>query len=322
MKIFGRFINPVFAFIGIQIAWVLVVIFWVYWFMGSHRKLRMLAEKYSPDLLQGNLDWLILTEGLLLLGAILAGVYVIFIYWRRQAALYRAQRNFVAQVSHELKSPLASLQLHLETMRRRRLPPEKVQSFIEIMLADTDRLGTLVDNMLTASRLEQRGTKLFLRPVDLSEFISGYFGKQRFSLPRGGTMQIEVEPDLQAAIETEALETALRNLLENAILYSPQSPEIRVGLRAEGDFAHFTLADRGRGIEKRDQKKVFGMFQRLRLPGETIRGSGLGLFIARAVVLRHRGKIWLESAGAGRGTTVHILLPLYRNAPQQQEPAA
>src|SRR5512145_2641997 len=116
MKLFRRFINPVFAFIGIQLAWLLVVIFWIYWFMGKHRQLRALAEKYSPELLRGGADWFILGEGLLLLVAILVGVYVIFLFWRRQAALYSDQRNFIAQISHELKSPLASLQLHLETI--------------------------------------------------------------------------------------------------------------------------------------------------------------------------------------------------------------
>ena len=160
-----RIFNPLMAFIGIQIAWVLAVIVWLNWFLGSHRKLQALAEKYSPELLVGGPDWLILTEGLLLLVSILVGVYVIFLYWRRQAALYNAQRSFIAQVSHELKSPLASLQLHLETIRRLRPGPEKMETFVDTMLSDTDRLGTLIDNLLSASRFEQRSRSYLERLV-------------------------------------------------------------------------------------------------------------------------------------------------------------
>ena len=188
MKIFRRLINPFFAFIGIQLVWILVVVGWIYWFMGSHRRLRELAEKYRPELLTRGVDWLILVEGLVLLLAILAGVYVIFLFWNRQASLYRAQRQFIAQVTHELKSPLASLQLHLETIRRRRPSPAKMETFLDTMLADTERLDGLISNLLSANRLEQRGTRLTLKPCNFSDFVSGYFRRHQFSLPHGGSM--------------------------------------------------------------------------------------------------------------------------------------
>lgn len=318
MKIIRRIINPLFAFIGIQLVWVLVVIFWIYWFMGSHRKLRAMAEKYGPELLQSGVDWFILVEGLLLLCAILAGVYVIFLYWRKQAALYRAQRDFVAQVTHELKSPLASLQLHLETIRRRRPAPEKMETFVDTMLADTDRLDTLINNLLTASRLEPKRLKLALTPCDLSDFVAVYCRSHQFSLPKAGKMRLDIEPGLCARIEKDSMETVLRNLLENAILYSAGPPVIEVTLRGEERHAHLTFADKGRGVEKEEQKKLFRMFYRVRPPGETIRGSGLGLFIVKALVRLHHGKVWLESEGTGKGTTFHILLPLCRKESEEE----
>jgi hypothetical protein len=310
MKNIKRFINPLFALIGIQLLWVLVLIFWISWFMKSHLKLRAMAEKYSPELLQAGTDWFILVEGILLLCAILAGVYVIFLYWQRQAALYRAQRNFIAQVTHELKSPLASLQLHLETIRRRRPSAEKMSTFIDTMLSDTDRLDTLVNNMLSAQRLEQKGLKLTLKRENLSECVSGYFRHRQFALPRAGQMELDIEPGLYADLDAEALETVFRNLLENAILYSTGAPKIQVHLSRNGKRAYLSFTDHGKGIEKKDHKKVFHMFYRVKHPGETIRGSGLGLFIVRAIVRLHRGKAWLTSEGSGKGTTVHITLPL------------
>ncbi|ALC17417.1 histidine kinase [Desulfuromonas soudanensis] len=319
MKRFGRLFNPLMAIIGIQLLWILLVVFWISWFMGSHRRLRMIAEKYSPDLIQGGVDWFILVEGLVLLAAILAGVYVIFLYWRRQVALYRAQRDFIAQVTHELKSPLASLQLHLETIRRRKLSAEKMETFLDTMLADTDRLGTLINNMLTTQRLEQKGLKPNLKPCNISELVSGYFRPRQYSLPKAGRMELDIEPGLCALAEPDSLETVFRNLLENALLYASGPPRIRVHLYREGAYAHLSFADRGKGIEKHEQKKVFSMFYRVRPPGETIRGSGLGLFIIHTVVRLHRGKVWLESEGIGKGTTVHLLLPLVKDPPGSRQ---
>jgi signal transduction histidine kinase len=182
--------------------------------------------------------------------------------------------------------------------------------FIDTMLADTDRLGGLIDNLLAASRLEQKGMKLSLRPIDLSAFVTHYFRPRQYALPQAARMELAIAPGLRARLDPEAMETVFRNLLENALLYSSGSPEITIGLQGEKGFAHFSLTDRGRGLEKKEQKKIFQMFYRVRRSDENIRGSGLGLFIVRAIVRLHNGKVWAESEGPGKGTTFHILLPL------------
>jgi hypothetical protein len=310
MRWLRTLINPLFVFIGIQLAWIVVVIGWLYWFLGSHRQLREIAEKYSPELLNRGPDWLILVEGLLLLLAILAGVYVIFLFWSRQAALLREQKAFISQVTHELKSPLASLQLHLETIRRHQPPPERIAAFLETMMGDTARLNGLIDNLLSASRIEQKNWSLNLRPLDFSAFVERYFRSRQYNLARAGKLTIEVEPGIAAMIDPEAMETVCRNLLENAVLYSDGPPEISVHLTREGKDCVLEIADRGRGIELKDQKKIFNMFYRVRRTNENIRGSGLGLFIVQANVRQHGGRIEVESAGASKGTVFRITLPL------------
>ena len=310
MKFFGRFFNPLIAFIAIQLVWVVLLVLWIVWFVNSHQRLRALAERYSPELLQGGIDWFILVEGIVLLVAILVGVYVIFLFWRRQSALLRMQRSFIAQVSHELKSPLASLQLHLETIRRRRPGPAKMDVFLDTMLADTDRLKTLIDNLLSASHLEQRALKLQLQRSNFSEFVGNYFRKHQFSLPRAGRMEIAAEAELFVRLEPDAMETVFRNLVENAILYSEGTPQIRVALQRREGKALLTVSDCGRGIDRAELKKVFRMFYRVRTTSETIRGSGLGLSIVRSIIRLHGGHVWIESAGRGMGATVCILLPL------------
>jgi signal transduction histidine kinase len=314
MRWFRSLINPLFAFICIQLAWIVVVAGWLYWFLGSHRKLRALAAKYSPELLTGGPDWVILAEGLLLLLAILAGVYVIFLFWSRQAALLREQKLFISQVTHELKSPLASLQLHIETIRRHRPPPERMAAFLETMMGDAARLNGLIDNLLSASRVEQENWALDLQEIDFSAFVERYFRSRRFTLPRAGKLTLEIEPGLHAMIDRDAMETVFRNLLENAILYSDGPPDITVHLRSSENRCLLDIIDRGRGIEPGDQRKIFKMFYRVRRKNENIRGSGLGLFIVRANILRHHGQIGVESAGTGKGTTFKIVLPRCRSA--------
>lgn len=308
MKFFKRLFSPLMAFIGIQLVWVVVVFFWIRWFMERHWQLRELAEKYSHVIPEGT-DWFILVEGLILLAAILVGVYVIFLYWRRQASLLQAKRNFISQVTHELKSPLASLQLHLETIRRNPPSPIKMETFLDTMLADTDRLGALINNLLSANRLEQRGVKLSLKTVDFSQLVLNYFRPQQFSLPRAGTMTLDIEPDIHARVETEAIETVFRNLVENALLYSPATPCLNISLQRDGKNLHMVIADQGRGIVLNEQKKVFRMFYRADKGGETIKGTGLGLFITRAIVRLHKGTVWLTSPGLDKGTEIHIQLP-------------
>ncbi len=302
-------ISPLLAFIAIQLTWIVVVVFWINWFLGNHRRLRAIAEKYSPELLQPGIDWLILVEGLVLLVVILVGVYVIFIYWRRQLALNREQKNFVAQVTHELKSPVASLQLHLETIHRHRPQGEQLERFVATMLTDTERLNNLINKMLTANRLEQSRWRLALRPCDLSSFLREYLDNWRATQDGDVELNYSIENDIHASIESDTFVMILRNLLENAVLYSDAPARIKVTLQADEHHCYLAVQDEGRGIPAAEQHKVFRLFYRQHHDSSRIDGSGLGLFIVRALVKRHKGRITLRSDGPGRGSTFTIRLP-------------
>ncbi|MEE4253721.1 MAG: HAMP domain-containing sensor histidine kinase [Desulfuromusa sp.] len=314
MKLFRRLFHPFITFIVIQIVWILLLVSWIYWFLGQHQQLKALASKYKVEWLPATGDWLILVEGILLLVAILIGIYVIFLYWRRQASLNRAQRHFINQVTHELKSPLASIQLHLETIQLRQPSPEQLKKFVDRMQGDSERLNGLINNLLTAGKIEHRGAKLNLQQGNLSETIERYLRQEQERFQKVGVLSWDIEPGLTARFETDAFETVMRNLLENAILYTDSPPVVTVKLTRDGEMAHLSFTDQGYGIPSKYRKKVFRIFYRLRDNGKTIRGSGIGLFIVRNVIRLHGGKVWIESFGSGKGTTFHLMIPLSRKA--------
>ncbi|OGT97800.1 MAG: two-component sensor histidine kinase [Geobacteraceae bacterium GWB2_52_12] len=309
MNLVRRIFHPIMALIAIQLVWITLVVFWIYWFIGKNREFSQLAEKYRPELLGQGANWPVMVEGLVMLVLILVGVYVIFVYWKRQSNLYVQQRNIISQVTHELKSPLASIQLHLETIRLRKPSEERLDSFISTMLGDTDRLHYLINNLLMAARLEQRRKQSERRLTDLTQLVSEHVERERGTLPQGGSITFEAAPGLKALVDPEEMGMVVRNLFENAVLYSPQSPEISAKLVRSGLMLHLTVQDQGRGLDKKELKNVFERFYRVQPPGDNVRGTGLGLYIVETVIRGYGGTVAVSSEGAGKGCTFTIKLP-------------
>lgn len=309
MKLARRLFTPVMTMVAIQLVWITLVVFWIYWFIGKHREFRELAEKYRPELLGRGYNWPVMVEGLVMLVLILAGAYAIFVFWNRQSNLYAQQRDIIAQVTHELKSPLASIQLHLETIRLRRPSGERLDSFIATMLTDTERLHYLINNLLMAARLEKRRRSHDRRLTDLSALVAEQVERERERLPEGGSISLEAEPGLKAMVDPEEMAMVLRNLFENAVLYSVGSPEVAVRLVQAGSRIFLAVSDRGRGLEPHDCRRVFERFYRVRTEGYNVRGTGLGLYIVQSIVLGYGGRITADSEGVGRGSTFTITLP-------------
>ena len=309
MHFLRRVFTPVMTMVAIQLIWITLVLFWIFWFVGKHREFKALAEKYRPELLGEGFNWPVMVEGIGMLLLILIGAYVIFVFWNRQSNLYAQQRNVISQVTHELKSPLASIQLHLETIRLRRPNEERLDSFVDTMLADTERLHYLINNLLMAARLEQRRKQTERRLTDLTALVGEHVERERAALAHGGNIFFEAAPGLKAMVDPEEMGMVVRNLFENAILYSPQSPEITVRLTRSGNLLQLSVQDQGRGLEIREHKKIFDRFYRVQPPGENVRGTGLGLYIVESVVRGYGGTVGVTSAGLGKGSTFTIKLP-------------
>lgn len=298
------------ALIAIQLVWITLVVFWIYWFIGKQREFSELAKKYSPELIGIRFNWLVMIEGLAMLGVILAGVYIIFAYWKKQSELYDNQRNFITLVTHELKSPLASIQLHLETIRLRRPTEDRLDAFVGTMLSDTERLHYLINNLLMTARLEQRRRPGERRLINASTMLEEYVQRERSKLPQGGSITLDVEPDIKIQVIPEEMGIVMRNLFENAVLYSPGSPEISVTLAREGNNVRLSMRDKGRGLDKKELKKVLEKFYRVKPEGENVRGTGLGLHIVQTIIRGYGGSVKVESEGLGLGCTVTLTMPI------------
>lgn len=302
------------VFIGVQIAWIVLMAVWINWYLKNNLSIKEFAQKLRPDLFRVEVEWLILFEGCFLMLLILAGVYVIFVYWNKQNRLNQMQSNFVASVSHELKSPLASIQLYLETLKYQEVSKEEEKDFIETMLSDTARLSGLIENILQSSKADPKSMELQLQKVDLGKFLSEVVQdhKRQFEERKCKVdLQLEASPIL--TLDRRALQMVFNNLIGNALRYSPANSSLKINLHRAGRYWEIDFADKGIGFEKKDMKKVFKKFYRVQNEDtQNIEGAGLGLFISREIVKNHKGKLKVASPGRGEGSVFTVALPVSR----------
>lgn len=315
--------HPVTIFLSIQVLWILLMVAWIRWYVGKYSQFRDMAGQLRTQADIVGFGWLPLVVGGLLLALILAGATVIFIYWGKQHRLNRMQRAFVSNVTHELKSPVASIQLALETMAIRDLPADTKQEYIRMMLDDTERLATLIDRILGAERIEKKRNRYHLETVSMRHFVGGILEEDRHLYEQDGhTIVLEPGRDARVAVDRFAMRIVLNNLLENAARYSPAGSTIRLKLHRDLRSCRLDVTDSGCGIGSRDLKQVFKMFWRSsEEPNSRIRGTGLGLYIVQSIVRDHRGKVWASSPGIGRGATFSIRLPRARQYWNRRRPS-
>jgi signal transduction histidine kinase len=310
----GWIYHPVTIFLLTQILWILLMVVWIWWYIEKNIQLRAMAERLRTQVEVGGFGWLPLLVGALLLTLILAGATVIFVYYIKQHRLNRMQRSFVSNVTHELKSPVASIQLALETMALRDLSVEKRREFVSMMLDDTERLATLIDRILGAARIEKMRGRYKLEPVSMRRFLEQALVEDRHLYEKDGrTILLEEGRDARVAMDKSAMRVVLANLLENAARYSPRNSTVRIRLHRDLSSCRMDVIDTGEGIRSKDLKHIFKMFWRgSEEQGAKVRGTGLGLYIVRNIVKDHRGKVWASSQGTGRGSTFSVRLPRFR----------
>jgi signal transduction histidine kinase len=260
-------------------------------------------------------DWVLLVLGAVLFALLMAGLVWLSVWLIREMRLNQRQRAFLDAVTHEMKTPLASIRLYLDTLSRHDPEPERRAHFLSRVREDLDRLDHTVDQVLAAARAEEPGRRLPRGRVALAELLRACTReiRERHALPEEA-VALDVDPETRVRGDASELAVVFRNLLENAVKYSsePVEVKVRVARRAE-DRIDVDISDRGIGIPARELRKIFQRFYRVgRDVQRTAAGLGLGLFIVRNLVRRQGGRVVARSDGDGEGSRFVVTL---REAP-------
>jgi len=256
---------------------------------------------------------ILLILGILLLAIIIAGVVLNTIFLVREIRRNEQHDAFINAVTHELKTPVASIRLYLETLLTRSVDEKKREEFYRTMLDDSDRLLHTIEQVLRTGRLGAAHPILSVTPIELNPLLDACVERARtlHSLPHNALL---FEPGGNFTVDGDAdeIQSAVANLIDNAVKYS--RPHVEVVVKTAnilGKAVDIRVKDHGVGIAKDEMKRVFKRFYRV--PGPLTarqKGTDLGLFIVRTVAKRHGGKVWVESQGIGKGSTFVIQLPV------------
>ena len=272
-----------------------------------------------------NIGWIVLNwrTGLLLLfgiisfAVLIAGMVLNTAFLIREIRRTEQHNAFIHAVTHELKTPLASITLYLQTLRQREVEPAKRQEFIDIMLADSARLQSTLDQVLLAGKTTTAKRVVNPIDIDLSEIVGECVtvAGRRHHLVNHEVQLVDQLPRGEYVVvrgDREELQAAVTNLIDNAIKYSGDRVKVAVELVKLGaQRVAINVKDQGMGITHEELKPIFRRFYRI--PGalnRRVRGTGLGLSIVRAVARRHGGRAYAESEGSGKGSQFTLELPL------------
>lgn len=301
-------VSPILVYVLGQVAWMALLGLWITWYVAN-----VISGRASGG---GVLDLTttVFVLGLVFLSALLAGMTLTFISFAQQVNINRTYDNFLASVTHELKSPLASIRLHLETLAFRKLNREHEQSLVALMVRDTTRLEKLITTILEIASFEHHGKSHKLDQYAAEELIPRIV-EQTMADFRIVDWNIDMTACRDARINADpsALKRVLDILVDNSVKYTVGDARINLNCASRRKSLVIELADTGIGIPKESLRKVFRKFYRVeRESSPTITGTGLGLYWARELIRIHRGSIAAESGASSTGTLFRITLPLAR----------
>lgn len=282
--------------VGLTIGWVLLNVFSALDPQKNNR-----AEIY----------WILLSVGAILFAFLLAGVILYLIWIIQNINLNRRQSNFIDAVTHELKTPIASLKLYLQTLNRRSVEGPQRQQFYQTMMEDVDRLDRLINQLLDVARLQRVDQEPIPKEwVSIDEVIRDNIASLTKQHGIGSEVFRFSDSECELFVQRVDLDVLLRNVMDNAIKYAASSPEVEIRVECERDQAVIYVSDNGVGIPRHLRRKIFSRFYRA---GDELErkkpGVGLGLFLVRSIVERLRGSITVGDRGKGGGTMFVIRIP-------------
>jgi len=268
-----------------------------------------------------NVGWILLNTrevvllviGIIFFGLIITGLILNTIFLVREIRRNEQHDTFLNSVTHELKTPIASIRLYLETLKTRDVDEAKRAEFYDVMLKDSDRLLNTVEQVLRAGRIKERAVVAGSEAVEVDTVLSDAVAitRSRNNLPESAIKYSPGAAGLTVKGDQEELLSAFLNLLDNAVKYSVDEPKITVKSQAGGfnNRIAVVIKDKGRGIPAADLKRIFKRFFRSGTHQKGTKGTGLGLYIVKSIVEKYGGKVIAESKGEGKGSTFLVQLP-------------
>jgi signal transduction histidine kinase len=248
----------------------------------------------------------------ILVGIILMGIFTIFVYHHKTLQLYKIQRNFINNFTHELKTPVTSLKLYLETFEKHELSREDQLKYTGYMIQDVNHLSDNINRILNLARIESKSYGGELIISDLVQIIERFY-KNNTHLFRGCEVKIHnsLDRSFLCRINQPLFEMLLMNIMTNAIKYNrSKKPIVDISFAINNGKLNVRYEDNGIGIEKREIKKIFKKFYRAGSSDNTSpSGSGLGLYLVQNIARIHKGKVIAESKGPGKGSAFTLILP-------------
>lgn len=236
--------------------------------------------------------YMVVGEGTIFLLLLLYGINLIRKANIKEHELLDQKNNFLLSITHELKTPLATTKLQLQTLKKHQLTVEKQQELLDIAINESERLNSLIDNVLLAARMQENEYHMSKERVDLSDFITKIAHASYRSSLESGNLKLTLEPAVVCEVDKLAFPSILTNLVDNAFKYSGEIMDVRIDLKKKDNGINLMVSDRGMGIKDTEKKRIFDQFYRSGSE-ETRRskGTGLGLFIVKYLVEKHGGTI-------------------------------
>jgi signal transduction histidine kinase len=278
-------------------------------YLQVNDSLRVFIEKNKiaeSQLLQSE-TWVNILFISILVAIILAGTIIIFVYYQKVIQLYRMQQNFINGFTHELKTPIASMRLFLDTFRKHELSREEQLKYLDFMIRDTDRLADNVNQILNLGKIEDKNYSLNLIEYDFYTFVDEFLSKNPHLFEECEVSIKKIDHvQYMTKFDSALMEMVLMNILTNAIRYNDsKSPRVDISFSSLGKKMSIAFKDNGMGIDKSNHRNIFKKFYQV---GKTTKGSGLGLYLTSQILRLHKATIEVDSSGNGLGSTFTVCL--------------
>jgi signal transduction histidine kinase len=300
-------------FVLAQVVWLAVLLLWIYWYVSNNIIFQQVGEKISPQIVYDAPSVFPFVGGIILLVGLSFSLVLIFWHLNVQIRLTALYDNFIANVTHELKSPLSSIQLYLETLNSRDVPAKKTKEFYTLMMRDAERLKNLINSILEISAMDKKKFRRDFEVYKADEIIRKIIleSAQQFNLNET-VVTFKGQAPCDCLIDRNSIKTVFDNLIDNAIKYSITALEIEVNLKCSDSKIEIDFSDNGIGIANDETKKIFQKFYRIYnsdIPN--VKGTGLGLYVVKEIIKNHKGKITAISNDKSCGVKFKIELPVY-----------